>query len=139
MQRVPVVVTQSRRGLAIGLAVGLVLLAWSLWAWPNISPTARIFAAIFGAFGIATVVGSVIGLVRPARLVLEPSGLTHESVFRSRRWSWSETGAFRVEDDEGSKSISFELGAKPQGLPAGWTAPPDEVCALLNEARARWS
>lgn len=135
------VVTQARRGLAIGLAVGLALSAWCLWAWPNVSPTAQVFVGIFGAVGIAMALASVAGLLRPARLVLEPSGLTHESVFRTRRWSWSEVGPFRVEDDEGAKTIGFDLrvGARPQGLPAGWTSPPDEVCALLNAARDRWS
>ena len=84
------------------------------------------------------------GVRRPARLVLEPSGLTHELPFRRRHWPWPDVGALRIIEDDETDVISFTprgLATAEQAHPrlsGDWPLPLDKVCQMLNEARERW-
>jgi|GEM_PF-5334515 len=98
--------------------------------------------ALFGGFALF----GVAQLVRPARLVLEPEGLTYIWLWRRRTWVWREVGPFAVE--EATRQVRIIRFDAPSGFPgrrsrqtisAGWKVGIEQVCEGLNAARTRWT
>jgi len=98
--------------------------------------------ALFGAFALF----GLAQLFRPARLVLEPEGLTYIWLWRRRTWAWREVGPFTVEEaTRRVRTICFDAPSRRAGrrsrqtIAAGWKVAIDRVCEELNAARSRWA
>lgn len=95
----------------------------------------------------ACTAAAAVQLLRPARLVLAPNGLTYSWLWIRQEWSWSEVGPFLVDGGFTSRMIRFEVSSHaPKGgpisahsaIPGGWRVGIGEVCRQLNAARERW-
>jgi len=124
----------------------LVLGRYSSWAGGSVS-----FGYFAVALGLWFCAASLSQLVQPARLILDPLGLTYAGPWWQRQWRWADVGEFTVEEVlRGAKFIKFEVSGGPanalgalRGDPratinGGWPLPLDQVCRELNAARIRW-
>jgi len=143
----PIVIVGSRlkMGIAVGVSVVFVLFGLVLMMIPEIEVRHGGFVA--GFFGLCLVVFGW-QVVRPTRLVLDPSGLALSIMWRRRHARWDQVGNFRV----WTPQIFLNYVAcdftpdRPSGaktsimiLPAGWKMRSSEVVALLEECKSRWA
>lgn len=96
-------------------------------------------ASITGFFTVCAA-SIALQLIRPPMLKLDPSGITWRTVFRTRTWRWSEISLFWVR----SKMVVLQLADREsslmngRGLGPSWDLCPEDLAALLNQARDRW-
>ncbi len=142
----PVVIRQSKRlGFILVVATGL-----PLWlalphqpASATAPPTGMASLLRLLPFLLAFLLG-VLMLLRPARLILTPEGLTYERLLRfwRRSWRWPEVSDFRWEvvgTGKGKRAaIVFTSGANQVEVASDWEWSAQEVLDLLNHARTTW-
>ena len=142
-------VLRPRRTRLVGfLVLSLLFAASGLLA----RTPAVVLAAAF--FGVAAVAFAVMLLPGAAYLRLDAEGFTTCSLFRSRRTSWADVGAFGVTQVSGQEMVGYDsatdaarrprLAALNAGLSGFTSALPDtyglgaaNLAALMNEARSR--
>jgi len=114
--------------------------------------------AVWPALCLLFGIGSLFYLsevIRPDRLVLSPLGLRFEGAWKNWSYRWEEVDRFRVSLIDGRvKAIYFDVrhphGSILDGLARNvtetqatvsglWEVQPEELAALLNEARLRWA
>jgi hypothetical protein len=140
----PVVIRRSKRlgsilvfitGLPLALALYQRLLhpAWiPAPASPSVSGPVS-FLAVF--------LLGVLFLLRPARLILTPDGLTYERLLRlwRRSWRWQDVSAFEWARFGSGKNkrhaIGFTSDTRTVEVPGYWELSSEDVLTLLNEAR----
>jgi hypothetical protein len=102
--------------------------------------------AFVGVFvvGLATM---LLGLWRPAALIIGPEGLLFRTWAGAHFWAWEAITEFRMHSGgESADTIQFfdkqpdQTRKRPRtfSLPGAWPTPLHELCSTLNEARERW-
>ena len=96
--------------------------------------------ALITGFSTVCAASIALQLFHPPMLKLDPSGITWRTVFRTRTWRWSEISLFWVR----SKMVVLQLADREKSLMNGrslgpsWDLCPEDLAALLNQARDRW-
>jgi hypothetical protein len=117
--------------------------------WPGDGVSLGYFVVAVGLWFCAA---SLSQLIQPARLVIEPHGLTYMGPWWRREWRWADVGEFKIDEMmRGAKCIKFDvigdrgsttLKALRKDTRAminrGWPLPLDEICGELNAARVHW-
>lgn len=147
----PLVLIASRGKMLGTLAIALLgapFVALMLASQPGICGTVGL--ASFAPILLGGLAMLAVGLVWPERLEIAPWGLKHVTFWRTREWPWAEVRDVMIIRTLGgawTSGIVFNRHASPTSQPgsvrpslrAVWPLPTDEVAALINEARVRWS
>src|ERR1700750_390373 len=109
LQHGPLTLVQQRGKIALsglGAAAFVALGVWLLTA-KSANPRA-VFAGALSIifFGWASA-RSLVALVRPTRLTVEPAGLTLETPFRAQRWAWADLDAIDLLRVRRTEVITF--------------------------------
>lgn len=147
----PVVVSQYRLKLALRLFVFAALTAatvistvlcsalkdavWVLLCVTFLAPIA------LGAF--IAMLASAWTLFRPSTLTLDENGLTYAAYWYARFYRWSDIAAFFVSAPNRLRSPACQFATSYRGrrfasFGGGWEMAPEDVVALLDEAKAKW-
>ena len=149
----PVVLVASRGKVAILLIAAIAsigLLALFMWGQPGVCRVAGIGSLV--PFVVFAIVFAALGLLKPERLEIAHQGLTHVTFWRLSFWSWDEIRNItvikaRMFGSTWTSGIWFNRFADTASSPGPahpalrpvWPIASDELAALLNEARLRWS
>lgn len=127
------------RSALIGVAAGaLVAIAIARVGAGQVDVLTLVGLLGFGAFAAF----GLMGIVRPARLVIDPSSLAVTWLGATRRYNWGEVSNFEpVPLGLWLTRLSFSLTRGRGGaayLWGSWEIRPAHLAALLNQARERW-
>ena len=147
----PAAITQHRLKLALRFIVFAVLTAAAVFSivlctaiddpiWPLLSIT---FLAPIALGSFAALLASAWSLAQPATLTLTPDGLTYAAYWYARCYRWSDIDAFFVSAPSRLRSpacafVEGTAGRRFVSFGGGWEYSPEDMVALLNEAKEQW-
>jgi hypothetical protein len=147
----PAVVLQDRAKLLLRFFVFALLTALTvistvlcsalkeqIWALLSVSFLAPIALGSFVAM-----LASGWSLARPASLSLDAQGLTYSAYWYVRTYPWKEIAEFVVSAPNRLRSpactfVASHAGRRFASFGGGWEMAPEDVVALLDEAKKKW-
>ena len=147
----PAVVVQDRAKLLLRFAVFAALTAATvfstvlcnalkdeIWSLLSVSFLAPIALGCFVAL-----LASGWSLFRPASLSLDAHGLTYSAYWYARTYPWNEIAEFVVSAPNRLRSpactfVASHAGRRFASFGGGWQMTPEDVVALLDEAKKKW-
>ena len=143
LQSPPIVLTQSRLMLAGVALVGVAVIASSYvipydhYMVDGLIPAEWI---VIPGGGLALLFG-VLGVFRPGRLTLSPSGVGYRLMLSEKQVPWRDVrgvGFWAHNGREMGVSLALASG-KPMMLASGWGMEKQALARLVEEARVMWS
>jgi len=147
----PVIISQHRLKLVLRFVVFAVLTVatvistvlcsaltepvWALLCVTFLAPIA------LGAF--VAMLASTWTLVKPSTLTLDERGLTYAAYWYARFYRWSDIAEFFVSAPNRLRSPACQFtesraGRRFASFGGGWELAPEDVVALLDDAKAKW-
>jgi hypothetical protein len=148
----PIIIRSSSRVyIGVGVLCGVAVF-WHIWRIGILGRTPSAEGVLALCVAALWLLFSLMQLLRPDKLILEPKGLTWAGQWTSRSWRWSEISNFRAGPlgalecdvtDDGRKlawlrHLNKRIAGRTGAIGFGWTGGSDKVAALLSAARERW-
>ncbi len=147
----PAVVVQDRAKLLLRFAVFAALTAATVFStvlcnalkdeiWSLLSVS---FLAPIALGCCVAMLASGWSLFRPATLSLDAQGLTYSAYWYARTYRWNEIAEFVVSAPNRLRSpactfVASHAGRRFASFGGGWEMAPEDVVALLDEAKKKW-